>query len=313
MPSILRSFARLALALGLALPAAAAPMTFVMVPKGVHPYYQPCFEGFKAAAEQYGVTADIVEPAKFELPLQVQIIRNLIARKVDGIAVSALGDAGLAPVIAEATRAGIKVITFDSGAPSTQALTYIGTNNRRAGYQAGRRMAAVMKGTGKLVVLQGGMSAANLNQRTLGFKRALAKFGPGIKLLKVVDVEGDATVAARRTEELLRDIPDLDAIFSVSAEGAPAAASVIKQSPKAGKIVVAGFDDLDATLEGIRQGSISFCLVQKTFKMGWMSVEALMDATKGQPLPKETDTRVMVVNGANVEHYQDDLRRELLH
>jgi len=34
--------ARLALACLLPMAAFAAPMTFVMVPKGVHPYYEPC-------------------------------------------------------------------------------------------------------------------------------------------------------------------------------------------------------------------------------------------------------------------------------
>ncbi len=32
--------------------ASAAQKTFVMVPKGVHPYYEPCYEGFQAAAKK---------------------------------------------------------------------------------------------------------------------------------------------------------------------------------------------------------------------------------------------------------------------
>jgi ABC-type sugar transport system substrate-binding protein len=91
---------------------------FVMVPKGVHPYYEPCYEGFKAAAAKYGVTVQKVDPQKFELPLQVKVIEDLIAQRVDGIAISALDDAGLVPVIADAIKAGIKVITFD--APTTR-------------------------------------------------------------------------------------------------------------------------------------------------------------------------------------------------
>ena len=44
-----RRFTRLALAGLLPMAAFAGPFTFVMVPKGVHPYYEPCFEGFQAA------------------------------------------------------------------------------------------------------------------------------------------------------------------------------------------------------------------------------------------------------------------------
>jgi ribose transport system substrate-binding protein len=306
----LRTFRWLALA-ALVVPiiASAAEKTFVMVPKGVHPYYEPCYEGFKAAAKKYGVKVEKVDPQKFELPLQVRVIEDLIAQHVDGIAISALDDAGLVPVIADATKAGIKVITFDAPAPSSAALTYIGTDNESAGKAAGTRMAELMKGKGNIVILQGGLGATNLNLRTKGFKEALAKH-PGIKLLEVVDEQGDFNVSMNKTEAILQTYPDVTAIFSVSAEGAPAAAQVLKQQKKAGKILLAGFDDLKDTLEGIKDGTIAFCLVQKTFKMGWLSVEALLDATKGKTLPKVTDTGVLFVTKANVGTYMEEMKKE---
>jgi len=287
----------------------AAEKTFVMVPKGVHPYYEPCYEGFKAAAKKYGVNVEKVDPQKFELPMQVQVIEDLIARKVDGIAISALDDAGLVPVISDATKAGIEVITFDAPARSSEALTYIGTDNKSAGVAAGKKMAELMKGKGKIVILQGGLGASNLNDRTQGFKEALAKF-PGIEVLQVVDVAGDFSVATNKTETILQTYPDLTAIFAVSAEGAPAAASVLKEQGKGGKILLAGFDDLKDTLEGIRDGTVAFCIVQKTFKMGWLSVEALLAASEGKKLPKETDTGVLFVTKANVGTYMDEMKKE---
>jgi ribose transport system substrate-binding protein len=286
------------------------PRTFVMVTKAVHPYYEPCYEGFKAAAAKYNVKVDRVDPQKMELPLQVKALEELIAQHVDGIALSAVDDAGLVPVIGEAIKAGIKVITFDAPAPSSQALTYIGTDNQTAGSEAGKKMAELMKGQGKLVILQGGLGATNLNLRTQGFKDALAKAAPDVKVLEVVDTNGDFSVATNKTEALLQTYPDVTAVFSVSAEGAPAAAAVIKQANKAGTILVAGFDDLKDTLQGIKDGTIAFCLVQKTFKMGWLSVEALLDATKGKTLPKVTDTGVLFVTTANVDSYMVEMKKE---
>jgi ribose transport system substrate-binding protein len=290
--------------------ATAAQKTFVMVPKGVHPYYEPCYEGFKAAAQKYGVKVEKVDPQKFELPLQVRVIEDLIAQHVDGIAISALDDAGLVPVVHDAMKAGIKVITFDAPAPSSEALEYIGTDNEAAGYAAGKKMGEVMGGKGNIIILQGGLGATNLNLRTKGFKAALAKSAPGVKVLEVVNENGDFNEATNKTEAVLQTYPDLTAIFSVSAEGAPAAAQVLKQQGKAGKILVAGFDDLKDTLEGIKDGSVSFCLVQKTFKMGWLSIEALLDATKGKKLPKVTDTGVLFVTKANVGTYMDEMKKE---
>ena len=304
-----RLFRALALAsLVIPMAASAAQKTFVMVPKGVHPYYEPCYEGFQAAAKKYGIKAERVDPQKFDVTIQAKVIEDLIAQKVDGIAISANDDAGLVPVIADATKAGIKVITFDADAKSSARLEYIGTVNEAAGAAAGKRMAELMKGQGNLVILQGGLGASNLNERTAGFKKAIA--GTKIKLLEVTDVQGDFSVATNKTEALLQTYPDLNAIFAVSAEGAPAAAQVLKQQGKAGKILLAGFDDLKDTLEGIKDGTVAFCLVQKTFKMGWLSIEALLKATKGEKLPKETDTGVLFVTKQNVGNYMEDMKKE---
>jgi ribose transport system substrate-binding protein len=312
---LLRSVLLLAVAgLVLSLPIAACrkakARTFVMVTKAVHPYYEPCYEGFVAAGAKYNVKVERVDPQKMELPLQVKAIEELIAQRVDGIALSAVDDAGLVPVIAEATKAGIKVITFDAPAPSSAALTYIGTDNQTAGLEAGKKMAELMKGQGTIAILQGGLAATNLNLRTQGFKEAMAKAAPGVKIVEVVDTAGDFSTATNKVEAILQTYPDLTALFSVSAEGAPAAAAVLKQQGKAGKLLLAGFDDLKDTLEGIKDGAVAFCIVQKTFKMGWLSVEALLDATSGKALPKVTDTGVLFVTKDNVATYMNESKKE---
>ena len=285
-------------------------LKFVMVPKGVHPYYESCYEGFKAAAVKYGVKVDMVSPPKFELALQVKVIEDLIVQQVDGIAISAVDDKGLIPVINEAADAGVKVITFDAPAFSTKALTYIGTVNKQAGYEAGIKMAKLMNESGEVAILQGGLDATNLNERTQGFREALAKSAPNVKLVAVEDNKGDYAIAVKKTEMLLEVYPKLKAIFGVSAYGAPAAATVIKEQKKAGKILIGGFDDLKDTLEGIVDGSIQFCLVQKTYKMGWLSVERLLDAVNGRPLPKIIDTGVLIVDRKNVSNYMAEMIKE---
>lgn len=104
-------------------------LIFVMVPKGVHPYFEPVYHGFEDAAKKYGIVSEIDAPPRFDVVLQVKVIEDLIARGVNGIAISANDDKGLVAVIHEAVQAGIKVITVDAPAPSSEALTYIGTDN----------------------------------------------------------------------------------------------------------------------------------------------------------------------------------------
>ncbi len=284
-------------------PARGKPV-FVMVPKGVHPYFEPVYRGFADCAARYGIASEVDAPPRFDVALQVKVIEDLIARGVSGIAISANDDKGLVAVIHEAVLAGIKVITFDAPAPSSEALTYIGTDNESAGYEAGKRMAAAMKGRGTIAILQGGLDATNLNLRTRGFQRALAEAAPAIGIVGVIDEGGDFAESVNQTEAVLAAHPSLTAIFSVSAEGAPAAAAVIKRQGRAGRVLVAGFDDLGDTLQGIRDGLIAFCVVQNTYRMGWLSIQRLQDAVAGRPLPRFIDTGVVFVDRGNLDTYK---------
>jgi ribose transport system substrate-binding protein len=275
----------------------------VMVPKGEHPYYEPCYEGFRQAAAKHGVEAEIRTPQAFDLSQQVAIIQSLITRHVDGIAISALDDRGLVPVIQEATNAGIKVITFDSPAPLSAALCYIGTNNEKAGYEGAQALIKIMAGKGTVAVLQGGLDAPNLNLRFKGFERCIRENAPNIKIVAREDVDGKVEMASDKTEKLLDAHPDLTALFALSAEGAPGAAAVIRKRELAGKVILAGFDDLPETLAAIRDGVVGFCLAQRTYKMGQLALDKLFDAVTGKPLPNEIDTGVLIVTKDNVDFY----------
>jgi ribose transport system substrate-binding protein len=291
----------------------AAGMTFVMVPKGVHPYYEPCRQGFEDACKKYGITPEFRAPKEFELPQQVAELENLVSRAntVKGITISAVDDKGLVNVIKQATDAGIKVITFDAAAPSTAALCYIGTLNDAAGYAAGVEFAKAMNNSGEVVVLQGGLGTPNLNERYAGFERALKEKAPDMKIVGREDTQGKWELATSKTENLLQAHPNVKGIFGISAECIPGAANVLKSQNKAGQIVLAGFDDLPDTLAAIRSGTCTFALAQKTYKMGWESVEVLRDAIAGKEVKKQIDTGVQVITKANVDTYMEDMKKEV--
>jgi ribose transport system substrate-binding protein len=240
-------------------------------------------------------------------------LENLASRAdtVKGITVSAVDDKGLVNVIKELTDKGIKVITFDAAAPSTAALCYIGTLNDAAGYAAGVEFAKAMDNDGDVVVLQGGLGTPNLNERYAGFERALKEKAPNIHIVGREDTQGKWELATSKTENLLQAHPNIKGIFGVSAECIPGAANVLKNQGKSGKIILAGFDDLPETLAAIRDGTCNFALAQKTYKMGWESVEVLRQAVAGKEVPKQIDTGVQVIRKDNVDTYMEDMKKEV--
>lgn len=281
---------------------------FVMVPKLVHPFYEPCIEGFNEAGAKYGVTTEVESPPKFDISLQVKVIEDLIARGVDGIAISAVDNKGLVAVINEALDAGIKVLCFDADAPDTNRACYIGTVNEAAGYTAGKFMFDLMGNKGNAAILQGGL-APNLNQRQEGYRKAAAE--TGVEIIAFEDFQADFAMGVNKTEALLETYPELDAIFGVSAYGAPTAATVLKEQNRKGDIIIGGFDDLPETITGINDGSVQFCLVQKAYKMGWLSVERLIDLMEGRDVPDVIDTGLIIVTKDNVDSYMAEVKAEV--
>lgn len=281
---------------------------FVMVPKLVHPFYEPCIEGFHDAGAKYGVKTEVESPPKFDISLQVKVIEDLIARGVDGIAISAVDNKGLVAVINEALDAGIKVLCFDADAPDTNRACYIGTVNEAAGYTAGEYMFDLMGNKGNAAILQGGL-APNLNQRQEGFRKAAAE--KGVDIIAFEDFQADFAMGVNKTEALLETYPELDAIFGVSAYGAPTASTVLKEQGKVGDIIIGGFDDLPETITGIKDGSVQFCLVQKAYKMGWLSIEHLIDLMDGKDVPDVVDTGLIIVTKDNVDSYMEQVKSEV--
>jgi len=273
---------------------------YVMVPKLVHPFYEPCIQGFHDAGKKYGVRTEVESPPSFDIALQVKVIEDLIVRGVDGIAISAVDNKGLVAVINEAEKAGIKIICFDADAPDTQRSTYIGTVNEPAGYTAGKYLFNLMGNKGDVALMQGGL-APNLNERQAGFRRAAAE--TKVKIVAFEDYHADFAEGVNKTEALLETYPNLNAIFGVEAYGAPVASTVLKEQGKAGKVIVGGFDDLAETITGIKDGSVQFCLVQKAYKMGWLSVENLMALSANKQVPPVIDTGLIIVTKDNVDSY----------
>ena len=112
MKALLSGIALAALAVACAQPAAAADKkyTFALVPKNMNnPFFDQARDGCKKAEKELGnVTCEYIGPGEHGGgEEQVQIIADLIAKKVDGIAVSPSNAAAMGRALDQAKKAGI--------------------------------------------------------------------------------------------------------------------------------------------------------------------------------------------------------------
>jgi ribose transport system substrate-binding protein len=294
------------LAAGSAVAKDAKDIVIAVIPKVAVPFFDDCNTGAKKAAEALGVKYQWVVPQNTQGATQVKIMEDLIAKKVDGIAISVNEPKSVEGVIKQAMAAGIKVLTFDSDSAKSGRSMYIGTINEAAGATMGESMGKALGGEGEVAIVTGQLGASNLNERISGIKKALAKY-PKIKIVATEGTEDDLAKAVSVDEALFRGHPNLKGIFGVSQVGGPSVAKVLATkefSAKKGTVQVFAFDDLPDTVKGVKDGFIKGIMVQRPVTMGKLAVEHLVAQINGnEKESKDVDTGVTVVDASNLGSY----------
>ncbi len=100
---------------------------------------------------------------------------------------------------------------------------------------------------------------------------------------------GHADQAKANAENALQLHPDLGAMVGLYGYNPGACLEALKDADArgaqvTGKIKIFGFDGMEQTLNGLKDGSIEGTVVQQPFEFGYQSMKALKDLTEGKPV-----------------------------
>jgi len=277
-------------------------------------YFQTAWAGFSKAAEKYGVTAELRGTGGFDSRAEASAFREVVALKPSGILVQVVNRAMMGPEIDAAIAAGIPVITFDSDAPTSHRLFFIGTNNRGAGLLGGKRVATKLNGKGNVVffTIAGWL---NLEERLKGYQEAFEGY-PGINVVDVFDMKGDSSLAMHKAEEYLaRTGPaKIDAMVCLESMSGMDVGGAFKRVGAKGTLLM-GMDADVGTLKLVKDGTIDATIAQKPYTMAFLGLKALDEAyhypvrplgrdyrlDPFSPFPAFVDTGVTLVDKSNVD------------
>ncbi|MGA3122294.1 MAG: sugar-binding protein [Polyangiaceae bacterium] len=267
--------------------------------------------GVRTYEGEHKVQVDVRMPSTGTTEEQNQILENLASQGYDGIAVSAIAPDDQVPVL-NRVAAKTKLITFDSDAPKSARLLYIGTNNYEAGKVLGAEIVKLVPNGGKMAVFVGTLSADNATQRLKGIRDAIA--GHRIEIVDKREDNTDRAKARSNVEDIINAHSDLNLVAGLWSYNGPAIAAALEALGKKGTIFAAVFDEEEGTLNAIANGTIQVTVVQKPFQFGVLSSQWMFDlATGGQAakaaLPSSgfVDTGVEVITHANVARFKQQL------
>ncbi|MGK3961509.1 sugar-binding protein [Sorangium sp. So ce118] len=267
--------------------------------------------GVRKYEQESKVQVDVKMPPNGTTEEQNQIVENLSSQGYDAIAVSAIAPNDQVPVLNKAAEKS-KLITFDSDAPKSNRLLYIGTNNHEAGKALGAHIVKLLPSGGKMAVFVGTLSADNAKQRLQGIQDAIA--GKNIEIVDKREDNTDRAKARSNVEDIINAHPDLKLVAGLWSYNGPAIAAAIEALGKKGKVLAAVFDEEEETLTAIENGTISATVVQKPFQFGYLAskwaheLATKPDAAKAQiPANKSIDTGIDLIEKSNVADFKQKL------
>lgn len=251
------------------------------------PYWKTAGAGFSKAASELKVRANFDGPQTYDPKAERDALDQAVQKKATGILLGVTDPALLKDSIDKAVAAGIPVITIDSDAPASKRLFFIGTNNYQVGFTGGQRLAQELHGKGNVVVFTM-PDQPNLQDRLHGYKDALART-PEIKIMRVVDIQGDPRIAFDTTTQMIgKERNQVDGFVCLEAQSGKEIASVLNSFHVTGKVVMA-MDAEQETLDWIKKGEIAATIAQKPYTMAFVGLQMLDNLNHNKPASLEED------------------------
>jgi len=264
-----------------------------------NPYFIDMERGAEDVANKYKINV-IVQAAEREVDVekQMQIVENLIQRKVDVICLSPSGSKEIIPAILKANKANIPVLIVDTRVDEKalkesggEIVAFIGSDNVDGGRIAGKFIVENLNGTGKVAVLEGIPGHETGDARLRGFHEAL-KNQPGIDLVASQTANWERDQGYNVFQNILQTNPDLEAVFACNDMMALGAIEAIAAIGKTEDILVVGFDAIEDARIAISEGRMSASIVQHPYEMGKVAIENSWNILQGKSIPSEIPVKI---------------------
>jgi ribose transport system substrate-binding protein len=265
-------------------------------------FWQSMLAGARKAAADYGVKVGLFGPtSETDVNEQVQLVENSVSRGVDSIVLAPNSSDALNSAIKRARQAGKKVIVADT-AVTTPTEGFIGTDNAKAGQQAGERMCQLAKQHGKTtgdVLIESSVAGVQtIKDRDAGFKAGLATCGLRVATQRFNN--NDINTAASQVNDVITANQNLVGIFADNNVSGVGAARAITDNHAADRIPVVGFDSDPQENAALKTGAIDALVVQNPYFFGYQGVAEAAAAAANTQVPPKLDPGAVVADKSNM-------------
>jgi ribose transport system substrate-binding protein len=204
-------------------------------------------------------------------------------------------------------RSKVPVVVIDSGLKGDDYVSFVATDNEVGGRLGGEKLAALLGGKGRVILLRYAEGSDSTTKREEGFLSAM-RANPGIQVVSSNQYAGaDVEGAYKKGEAILSQHKrpdgslDVEGIFCANESSTFGMLRVLQDNGWAGKVKFVGFDASASLVQALSDGYIDGLVVQDPVKMGYLGVKTLVAHLKGEKVERRIDTGVRVVSKTDMD------------
>jgi len=282
----------------------------VVSPALVSVFHVTLVEGAIEEGKKLGWKVDKPAPQKeSNFADQVNMVEDLVQRKVSAISICAINDKAIAGAVEAANRAGIPIFIHNSLTElpgKAQVVAYIGYDQREGGRKCGQTAVALLtkkygRPRGKVAIIEG-IPGFHTTERKGGFLEGLdLKRHPDIKVVASQPADWERSKAMNVAENLLQKDPDIDLFFGCSDAMAQGASQAAQGMGK--KVFTIGIDGNPDALEDVRKGNLTATLAVFPEEMGRRVIRTMAEYLNQKKVPRFVKTNTEIVTRENVDRF----------
>ena len=289
--------------------------SIAVIPKGTtHIFWKSIHAGAVKARQELkdaGLDVEIIwkGPLKEDdRESQIRVMEDFVTRGVSGIVLAPLDDMALRVPVKNSVGYGIPVVIIDSGLKSEDYTSFVATYNEIGGRKGGQRLAEILGGKGKVIMLRYQEGSASTMKREQGFLDVLKEKYPEIEVVSSNQYGGATTESAYlASESLLSPLRKSDGSLTIDGIFCPNESTTfgmlraLEDSGLAGKVKYVGFDSSDRLVLALRKGYIQGLVLQDPINMGYLGVKTIVAHLRGEKVDKLIDTGSSMATPENMD------------
>lgn len=240
-----------------------------------------------------------------DLTRQVALVDEMVAQGVQVIVIAPADSKALVPALKRAREAGVIVVNIDNKlddevrAQAGLKVPFVGPDNRAGAKKVGAYVAGKLRAGDEVAILEGIPTAFNAQERKAGFEIAAGE--ADLKIVASQSANWDLNQANTVAAAILSAHPDLKALLCSNDSMALGAMAAVKSAGREGQVLLAGFDDIPAVREAVRDGQIAATADQHGDQLAVYGIEYGLTILDGKEAPADRETPVDLITRETVK------------